>query len=309
MSTRYRAAGLALASVAALSLATLGLCAGPAAAKRFRNLDEAGRTIDGGRAVEVIVAQGEIKSNIIVSQTPGQGLVGALIAAAIDAKINSDRAHKAESAIQPLRAALNGYDVDAAAMSATQAGVDKTSWFKSQAMSVSRDESVPGRTVFLDASGKTQVAFFSYGYEMTPDFSAVRVTLEVEIVDRAAGQAAGSDHRFSHDSLPMFQHLVCVEVLPGATTLADDNVNRWAADNGKLARLALNAAFGDMKELIPRALELTDPEVKLMRGKDKKRETLGDYTGRIQDEGPTGQLMYSDLDGLVSVRPLVGAGL
>src|SRR5437762_6083750 len=118
--------------------------AGQAAAANHNFLPEASRAVEGDRPLQVVVAQGEIKSDINPSNIAA-ATGGGLIEALIDAKITSDRAKKAELEIQPLRAASTGYRVDPMPIQTTQAVVGKIDWFHPGAAALSRDSSVVGK--------------------------------------------------------------------------------------------------------------------------------------------------------------------
>ena len=95
-------------------------------------LPEAARTVDGGRDVQVLIAQDEIKSTIVASSVSAV-TGGGLLAALIDAKVNNDRARKAEATIQPLRQALIGFDADTLALDGAKSAMTKLPWFQSNA--------------------------------------------------------------------------------------------------------------------------------------------------------------------------------
>jgi hypothetical protein len=266
--------------------------AGQASAARHNFLPEASRAVQGDRGLQVVVAQGEIKSDINpsnISTYTGGGLLGALI----DVKVSSDRAKKAEKEIQPLRAALTGYDVDALAMQTTQAVVGRIDWFHPGAATFSRDSSVAGKLAALDAGAGSQVGFFEYTYDASPDFSLIRVAVSIQLANKAVPAGKRPESRLNSGSLAYAQTVTCVVALPSPSKDHAENAARWSADDGKLARRALAAAFDEIGVLAPRALQLQEADLKAMGSKPHKAGVAGGMTGWIQEEGPSGTLLYT----------------
>ncbi len=264
-------------------------------------MPEASRTLEGGRAGQVLVAQSELKSNINPS-TISVAAGGGLLVALIDAKIESDRAKRAEAAIVPLRDALTGYDVDALAVGATKTIIAQTPWIAAGDPAFGRDTSVLGKSGVLDAASGGQVAFFEYVYDMAPDFSSVRVSLTIQVANKAGLAGKKPETRLHAKQLVYSQTVTSVVSLPTPSKEMEENVTRWSADNGKLARTALADAFADVAVLAPRALPLTEADAKAMNGKDKKMAFNGGFSGRTQEEGEQGALLFNG--GFVRIKTI-----
>ena len=283
-------------------VALLGLSAGPAAAgdSKYVLAPEA-RTAPNGRGLEVLVGQGEIKSDInpsdVVAATGG-GLLGALI----DAKINSDRAKRAEAAIQPIRAALTNYDVDALANDASRVAGEKLTWFQPASVVFGRDTSVAGKVAVLDASKSGQMAFFEYTYDLSPDFSSVRVRVNMQFANVTTAEGKSTASRLDNKQLAFSQSIFAVVMLPSPSKDLHENAARWGDDGGRLTRGALATAFADVGLLIPRALELSAADAVAMKAKTHKAAWLGGYSGRVQEETPEGTLLFNGA--FVHVRTL-----
>jgi hypothetical protein len=280
----------------------MGLCAASAAAAADHSfLPESGRAVDGGRSLEVVIAQAEIKSNINESNiTAATG--GGLLPALIDAKINSDRAKRAEVEIQPLRAALTGFDVDGLAIQTTQGALAKADWFQAKPATLSRDSSITGESGALDASPTGQMAIFEYSYDTSPDFASIRVALRMQLANKAVSQGDKPESRLKPRNLAYSQKIVVVVSLPSASKDAVQNAGRWSADNGKLARQALTAAFGRLGDLTPRTLALSQADLKAMGGHDKKYIVMGGFGGRIQEQTASDTVLFDG--GLIDVQTL-----
>jgi hypothetical protein len=275
-------------------------CATPALAANHANiLVEQARTVEGGRAVDVLVAQAELKSNINPSQivvATGGGLLGAIIDAAVDA----ERAKKAEKAIAPMREALTGYDVDGLAVSTTKATLEKVGWFQSPASSFNRDTSILALNAVLDASQTPQTALVEYVYDTSPDFASIRVAMTVRFVTKVVPTGKKPESRLSK---PVYaQTVTSVMNLSNPSKDAEENAARWSADGGKLARQALAADFEEDAALMQQAINLQEGDVKTMNAREHKMKNLCGFAGRLQEDGPNGALLFNG--GLVRVRTL-----
>ena len=274
--------------------------AGPALAAGHRNvLPEGARAAPEGRAVVVLTPQAELSSNInpsMVDVAMGGGVLGVLI----DAKIDSDRSKKAESLITPIRASLHDFDADQLAIDTVHAAVEGVPWFQAKAEAFGRDNSPPSKSDLLSASAAGQVAFFECIYDTAPDFGSIRVAVTFSLANKAAPAGAKPESRLSGKNLVFVQTVTSVVQLdnPGA---ADANAARWSANGGALARKALTLAFADTGRLVPRALVLTDDDVKRM-GANGERKTIAHVSGRSQEEGPDGTLLFNG--GLIHVQTL-----
>ncbi len=265
---------------------------------------ESARTVAGGRSVEVTVGQAELKSNInnVTAVVPAAGgLLGALIVAGVAAKIEADRAKKAEIAITPLRDALSDFDADGLALSTTKGALDQVDWLKTDNVQFSKDSTPLGKSNFLDSGDAAQAAFFDYTYDLAPDFSSIRVNVSLEFANKAS-VGSKPEARLNYNKLAYTQSITTVVPLPNMGTDINANAQAWTADHGRLARLALTTAFADIEKLIPRTLALTDADVKAMNGKDKTKQTLNGYFGRTQESDGSHTLLWGG--GFIDVEAL-----
>ena len=264
------------------------------------------RATPGSVAVRVEVAQGEIKSDINPSNiavATGGGLLGAIIGAAVD----SARAKKAEVLITPLRNALTGFDVDALAIDTTKAETAGIAWISANPATFSKDTSKAGQSAYLDTIAENKLALVTYSYDVSPDFSSVRVVEHISIAHKgnasSAGVAIKPVDRLSLRNLDYSQSVTSVVTLANATQDKDANAAMWAADGGKRARAALTTAFAEVSRLARKVLELTPETIKAMNGKQNKRIVAGGFTGReVTDEAPGTTLIWAP--GFVSEQEL-----
>ncbi len=247
----------------------------------------------GTRTVQVLVAQTEIKTDINPSNiavATGGGMLGGLLAAAQ----NAARAKKAEATIVPVRNALANFDGDTLALETTKAGLASASWMKPAAIALSKDSSLLGKSGFVDSSGADQVAFVEYSYDLSPDFSAVRVVAKLQFANKAMlASAKKPEARLSAKNLAFDQNITSIVSLAAPSKEIEQNAATWAADDGKKARVALAAAFARIQGLMPKALAVTQADIKAMSGKDKPKGAAGGFSGRVQETTPEGTLLWS----------------
>jgi hypothetical protein len=217
----------------------------------------------------------------------GAALTGALTAE-VNGRVNDARDHKAASIIAPLREELKDEDVAALAVATTKSALGSIRWFGARDIGIGRDASDAAMSAALDASATSQTAFFQYHYELSPNLGDLVVILRIEIALKAAGDAAQAEARLDKHHLVFAQTLTAVVRLSSPSKSRTENIRRWAADNGRLARQALRMAFADVGEMVPRALNLTEGELDHMT--DQKYQTIDGYMGQIQDTTPDGTL-------------------
>lgn len=253
---------------------------------------EAARTVDGGRAVQVVVGQGEIKSNIEPVVVAGPGLLGALIAAGVASKMEADRAKKAEETITPVRDALSGFDTDGLAISTTKTALSHVDWMAADPVQFSKDSTTTGEGSVLDATTAGQVAFFNYSYDMTADFSSIRVTVGMQFANKAAADPDKPEVRLNKPAYGA--SIITVVTLPNPDKDIVANATRWAADDGKLIKAALTQGFHGTETLIPRTLALSsEADVKALNSKDKAKQFVGGFTGRLQERDGNHTLIWA----------------
>ena len=172
-------------------------------------------------------------------------LGGALGMAIVDAQIKSEAKHFAESHVQPLRVALQGFDADAALSdSLRQALAGQPALFGHYALQ-------GGRTAPVAAAPGMLV---ETSYSMTADFSAVQVIATVSI--HASGDAGGQ---------PVYRNVLVYQSprlsIPPKTPA--DIEQMVAQENARYAALDIDAQIQRAND----ALAKHDPEVGRLRDK------------------------------------------
>lgn len=259
--------------------------------------------VAGGRSLRVLVAQSEIKSDINpsnVAVATGGGLLGGLIGAAVD----SARAKKAERLITPVRTGLAGVDADALAIETSKTAFANAQWNKAAEPNFSKDSSPAGKSAYLDSNADAETAFVEYSYDISPTFDAVRVVQNIQVAAKSVPSASKPEKRLDAKNLVYSGTVVSVVLLPGATKDEDANAALWAADNGKLAREAIEQAFARLNATSPRLLAMSAQDRDaLTRDKKNKWIFAGGYRGRPQPTADGATLLWTGA-GFVHVAPL-----
>lgn len=274
-----------------LALAGAPIASAALAADPPNVLTEEARTVQGERAVQVLVAQAEIKSNINPSNiavATGGGLLGGLMAASQ----NASRTKKAEALIEPVREAMTDFDADRLAQDTTTAALAQVPWLQSAPISFSKDSSPVGKSGALDSIGASQVGFVEYTYDFSPDFADLRVVAKVDFANKAlpAASATKPESRVSRKNLAYSQQITTIVSLPTPVEEKALNAASWSADGGKAARDALTLAFAEMEKLLPRTLALTADDIAAMAAKTNPKGKAGGFAGRVQ-ESATGETL------------------
>jgi len=233
--------------------------------------------IPGGRSVEVVVSQGEIGANAFSTIAASGGAFGGLLGASIDAS----NGKAAEQKIMVVRDTLLDFDVDGLAIDATRKALAKVDWMQPGDVAFSKDSTTRGYISFLNAGTLPQAAFFRYSYEMSTDFTYVRVTLNMRFADKAQVADGVKPDRLLFENTAYMQTIVCDIALPKPGETGEENAALWAAEDGKLVRQALVKAFADVETFIPRTLALTDADFTAMSDSSKPMQRIHGLNGRV----------------------------
>lgn len=264
-------------------------------------LQEAARPVSGGRAVQVSVGQAELGSNI--NSTLGFAMAaGGAVGVLIEAGVGADRAQRAQLGITPIRRGLMDVDADQLAIDSTRSALAAMPWLGGQEPAFTRDATLFGKSDFLTAAPTSQVAFFTFVYDMAPDFSSVNVSVSIAIANREQAKKGQPFTRLLDKNLVYGQRVSSVVRLANPTTPAE-NAQRWAANDSALAKKALALAFTEVGALIPRALTLTDADVTRLDAAE--RRTIASLGGKPMEEDSGGVLLFNPLPmGLIHVQTL-----
>jgi hypothetical protein len=159
-----------------------------------------------------------------------------------------------------------------------------------------------GKSDYLTAAPTSQVVYFTYVYDMAPDFSSVNVSVGIAIANKEQAKKGQPFTRLLDKNLVYGQRVSSVVRLANPTAPAE-NAQRWAANDSALAKKALALAFTEVAALIPRALTLTDADVTRINAAERK--TIASLGGKPMEEGAGGSLLFNPLPvGLIHVQTL-----
>ena len=243
------------------------------------------------------MSQAELGSNI----NPSMAMVamgGGLLGVVIDAKVDSDREHRAQQGITPLRMALIDFDTDQLAIDTTKSAADRCPGSRAARRTSRATPRPEPRARSSTAPGRARSP--SSSMSMTPRQTSLKSSqgVSISIASKALPNGGAGEARLSNHNLVYAQTLTSVVQLekPGrpATT------RPLGGDNGALAKRALTEGFAAVGALIPRALTLTADNLKRMG--QGERKSIGSYSGRVQEDGPGGTLLFNG--GLIHVQTL-----
>jgi hypothetical protein len=264
------------------ALALLQACAAPPK----RTLDQDARSVSGGRQAVVVHEAAELQAEFAPANTGSGGAIGALVGAVV----NEHRADVAEKRVQGLRTALVDYDFDRRALEATQATIAKVSWLDVKSVTFTKDGSADKLAGTLTQSGAAQLLVTRYGYSLSADCRQITVALDVDIFPKEAPPGTSDTQRGTLFS----ERFRYISPLP-ARRRPDANAAVWAADNGKLARAAVDAGLAVVNDLLVRSLLLT-PEAAAALDQGPET-TAGGHKGNLVETSATGTLLYDGLSG------------
>jgi len=273
-----------------LNIALLtAIATGCASVPKNHALAPEAHTIEGGREVQISVAQGEIKTNINQSNVAAAA-GGGLLMALIDAGVEAHRAKVAEEAVKPLRDALVGYDFDARAQASTKATLEEIGWFAPRDYGFVKEINADARSARLDATKSDEMAFVDYEYGMSADFDAVEVNFRVSIANRQTPPKTKPVTRLYAANLVYHQWHKVVIPLNGAAKDKDANVIRWSANGAALTKQALAASLTQAQSMIKRGLtQSAETSLAIPKG---ARTTAGGYTGSLIEKVGTTTLLW-----------------
>jgi len=255
------------------------------------------RAVQSERPVDVILAEREIQATVDIgrvasSDSGGGGLLGSIIIASMDDKrqrLTQAAQSQAELTIKPLRDALRGFDVDALALATTKTALAKPPWFRPGAIA-----SVTTATPSPVSSSAPQSAMVIYRLQASPDFTQVRVIADLRL-SKAQAQPA----------LFYRQQISSIVVLHHPSLEPAENVAKWSADDGKLAKSALTDAFSRLEQLLPFALGLNDADAKAITAKNRPKVFGAGYYGpAVERPGATPGETLLWKNGLISVAQI-----
>lgn len=266
-------------------------------------MSSANRTIAWERAAFFDMASNDIQFSIdtgrIAPSTGDGGLVGAIILASKDevrrGQMQLNLMDKAEETAQPLRRMLRNYGIRPKLSTTVSSGLSKVNWLRAMPMTVISEESKQLPHDLVKAATTKQVVLVSARYELSPDFTQVRVISQIAVHNKSTPKAS-----------PLLRQVVASVVqLRDRSLEPTTNVKNWSADDAKRARMALDIAILDMETLIPAALNLTQSDMEKYDHKDSEKAYGAGFNGALiarATDGGDGMTIWSK--GLIHIRSI-----
>lgn len=212
-----------------------------------------------------------------VASPPSGGLIDSLIVQSMDNKkkiMANSLKEKAERTITPLRMALAGYDVDTLAIVSSEKALGVMPWVTRQSTTLSKTS--------LPVPTGARVAQIRYSYDLSPDFSALRLFAEINFMRDNATKRGKAGGKYSDFYAQSITNIVQLRKL---SYEGSENVAAWSADDGKQAKAAFTQAFGQIEQLLPFALNLTAADIKKYSNKDHEQGFGAGYNGALIKRG------------------------
>jgi hypothetical protein len=201
-------------------------------------VDDKTRAIESGRKVLVVVPQTSIGAGY---QTFNMGPMMGLVPVLISIEINKLRAGDAQRLAGPLYAALASYDFNGPFYASLLPPAKASSWLHGQDFEFTQAGDPHSLEAELNESNTRQMLVLCGTYYI--DFHQQRLTVELKstILIRKIPKGKHGSVRLDPDYIPYQQVYRYIAYLPQSEGAAPEaNFARWAADDGKLARRALD---------------------------------------------------------------------
>lgn len=262
-------ARIVLACLIALTCAVPG-AARTATPKSFA--DDKTRTIEGGRKVLVVLASAEIEAGFDHMEiSPAAFLFGFVgYRWGLD-PVNRALAEKAAPRVLPLRRALSGYDFNTRLYDAVVPVAMGSKWLRGQDYERTGDASPGNLEKELNDSNTRQMFVLDGQWQVDHHRQAIVVELTATILVRKIPKGQYSEARLKRDYIPYQQVFRSITYLPGdANAAAPALIARWAADDGALARRALDLGIERVRTLLAENLDASKSEVESWRRRGER---------------------------------------
>jgi hypothetical protein len=251
------------------------LCAEPCAGrtaipKSFA--DDKTRAIEGGRKVLVVLASPEIEAGFDHMEVSPAALLFGFVGYrwGLD-PMNRELAEEATPRVLPLRHALAGYDFNTRLYDAVVPVVQASTWLRGQDFERTADASLGNLEKGLNDSNTRQMFVLGGQWSVDHHHQAIVVELTATILVRKIPKGQYSNARLKRDYIPYQQVFRSITYLPGnAGTPAAGLIARWAADDGALARRALDLGIERVRTLLNENLDASKAEAEVWRRRGER---------------------------------------
>lgn len=257
------------------------------------------RVVEAPRAVVIALPQKQLDADIELGRIAppgiGGGFLGSMVMQSIDRRplrLAQSAAEQAELTISPLVRSLEGFDVHALAQNATRSALEQPAWLNAGSFTMLdlSDENERPSASSVASPDAPQTVLFTYLYQLSPDFTQMQVIMSVEMI------AANARAPFYE------QQILSLVVLERPSFVPEENIARWNAQDGQIARAALAAAFSRLETVIPVVMSLDKQAFKTVTDKRSPSATGGGYHGPVLMRDETGTVLWSQKVGFVAVQ-------
>jgi len=285
-----------LACLVSLAISS-DIMARTASPKLYAN--EETRDIVGGRKVLVLMPEGIHGSYKNGELEAVAFLFGGMLLQSIAEKSTRNQLSRiADQKVAPLSAALAGFEFQKPMQSLLTPTIETSTWVRAQDLEFTRDGTPKNIEQELDDSNTRQMLTVNASYYADVKFRSLVVSVETSIFIRRIPKGEYSEVRLRSDYVPFRQLFRSIVYLPNSErTTPAENLTRWSADNGKLARQALEIGMQRVGTLFSQNLDATK-ESAAVWSKRGKRKTVTELNllGWVVERRPDTLLFFSPRD-------------
>jgi hypothetical protein len=267
------------------------LHAGPPSAMAEADRAATGRTVAVSLYPDITTS---VDVGRVMADNGGGSILGAIIVASMDDKRKILTAHANDAAsatVAPLAAALKGFDASELARDTTQKALAASDWFKASRVAVVPSAGAATWEALFTANPSDQVGIVTYRYQMSPDFTHLRVIANINVA-----RQKGRDSIYA-------QQIVGLVELKHRSYDRGENVARWSSNDGALAKQAIAAAFARLETVIPAVLDLTPARFNAATDKTKVGSAFaaGFYGPQLMSD-EKGVVIWSKGNGFIAAQ-------
>lgn len=231
---------------------------------------------------------------------------GGLLAALVDAGIDSVRNSKAETAVAPLRNAMVDFSFDEALEQELRGSLSQIGWMHIGAVSAVRDVTNDNLDRALSESHANVLLFIVPDYHLSNDGDVLIVTAAARLIPnddalRALRSGKHDDKNLSAPINALYRNAFTFEARISATGDRDRNIAIWDANKGSDMRAALNMAAQKIAIMLANDLQRpaveVDPAADAQQVKVNVADEAGTCTSSQAECGTYGTLIGKDADG------------
>jgi hypothetical protein len=260
------------------------------------------RAIVGGRKLLIMFPQTVLMPTTDDWDLSGAPLVGLwpYMVAGLAAKVSGSlpSSEQAAGEISRLRAALDGHDFDGPMTGGLAPVVSGSNWVRAQDLEVLHAAGLPTLERELNKSNTRQMLVVQPRYYADHRYRNLVVSIDATILVRQIPKGKRSVARLQPDYIPVRQLYRCIVYLPDSEDKdRETNLARWSADQGALARRAIDLGIERTLALLAQNLDATKESAKrYSRRGERKTITMTRMLGWVVERGENLVLFYGVRD-------------